>query len=135
MQPTPHQAHDADDGFERWYLGGAPGADDEEPMADPGQRPLVPAPAPVSQRTQREGWLAAAGSMAALALLWSFYGVVDGAVERSAMRAQAPMEASAGEGSAQIDRVHAIYSMPDATNAGSSTGGNAAPTVHYTRWP
>lgn len=134
MQPTPHDAHDADEGFERWYLGGAPGADDEDIVADPQQRPPMPAPAPPARR---EGWLAAAGSLAALALLWSFYGVVDGAVERSELRAQAPAEATLqadgradgrADGQAQVDRVHAIYSLPDA-------GSNVAPAVHYTRWP
>lgn len=134
--PRAQDTHDVDDGFERWYLGGAPGADDAELAAEPENRPLMPAPPPPAQR--REGWLAAAGSLAAVALLWGFYGVVDGAVERSELRAQAAPAAitatdaqaleHGGEAGAEIDRVHAIYSLP--------AGPSAAPaSLHYTRWP
>ncbi|MCR5863713.1 MAG: hypothetical protein ACK4PH_16675 [Aquincola tertiaricarbonis] len=138
--PTPRAqdgAHDIDDGFERWYQGGAPGADDADVVAEPEARPLQPAPPPRAQ--QREGWLAAIGSVAAVGLLWGFYGVVDGAVERSELRAQAAPAAAVAAADAQamergeeagaaIDRVHAIYSLP--------AGPGAAPaSVHYTRWP
>lgn len=143
---------DADDGFQRWWLGGAPGADDIEIAAAPDDRPIEAAPPPpmLAHQHRREGWVAAVGSMAAVALLWGFYGVVDGAVERNAQRLQMPGEALAAvtaraaeprdvaaadvgaeaDVDADADTMHAVYTLP-ARNA----GGQGAASIHYTRWP
>lgn len=134
---------DADDGFQRWYVGGAPGADDvETPVAlsgaDADDSPLPPAPlAPPAAARRREGWAAVAGSVAALGLLWGFYGVVDDAVVRAAQRQLQPAEAATDvargsqlpaasvDGKVQdADRMHAVYELP----------ANGA-AIHYTRWP
>lgn len=133
MQAQPQtQPQDTDDGFQRWWLGGAPGSDDLELAASPDDRPIQAAPPPAA-RQRAEGWVAVAGSIAALALLWGFYGVVDGAVERSAQRQQLPAEAASGlaQASAQegTDRVHAVYTLP------ADLANNGAASVHYTRWP
>lgn len=154
MNPTPTEP-DADDGFHRWYVGGAPGVDDLDPApapalnaaqaeagvaplsgARPDDRPLRPAQAlPAPNRLQ--GWVAVAGSVAALALLWGFYGVVDGAVVRAAQRQLQPLATDAAVAGADqrpaapaaapgddAQRVHAVYELPAGAGA-----------VHYTRWP
>lgn len=125
---TPSPQQDADDGFQRWYVGGTPSADDLEPAPPP----------PVAPGRRHEGWVAVAGSVAALALLWGFYGVVDDAVVRGAQRQLQPMDpaaemarasqlpaADSGEAAGEADRTHAVYTLP--TQPGAS--------LHYTRWP
>lgn len=124
---TPRPEQDADDGFQRWYVGGTPSADDLEPAPPP----------PVAPVRRLEGWAAVAGSVSALAMLWGFYGVVDGAVERAAQRQLQPMDASAmagayelpdagtGQLDGQAERSHAVYALPAGTGA----------SLHYTRWP
>ena len=133
---------DADEGFQRWYVGGAPAADDLDPpalmAAQADDRPLMPMPqAPAPAPRRMEGWVAAVGSIAALGMLWGFYGVVDDAVVRAAHRQLQPAEtttdvaragqlpATPAEGSRQdADRMHAVYELPA-----------AGATLHYTRWP
>lgn len=119
-----------EDGFQRWWLGGAPGIDDDDgavsALSAPAEEraPTVPAP-----ERAREGWFAAAGGIAAAVLLWSFYGVVDGAVERGARaEADVPIAAQAapleaGAGAVQVEAAHAVYTLPP--------GGEQ---LFYTRW-
>jgi hypothetical protein len=114
------------EGFERWYLGGAAGPDEEAvpPLAscdgfvemDNPSEWLVEATA-VSRvggrQASQAGWaapmmLAAVAVVAVLALLSSFYVVVDGAVARGhvAPAAQEPARAT-----------HAVYDMNAAEGA------------------
>ncbi|MEF7614631.1 hypothetical protein V4F39_11985 [Aquincola sp. MAHUQ-54] len=77
----------------------------------------------------RSRWLAGAGGAAAGLLLWTFYGVVDGAVDRAQARAeQAPfaaaVQAEASGGEEGLQRAHAVYTLPA-----------SAEPLHYTRWP